>query len=74
MGNNLEAKGVFKQAMLYGGKESADILDHYAHVLYELKEYDIAFLYWDQADKIDPSLGIAQKAATLKEKINKPTQ
>ncbi|MEA4867023.1 Beta-barrel assembly-enhancing protease [bioreactor metagenome] len=74
MGNNLEAKGVFKQAMLYGGKESADILDHYAHVLYELKEYDIAFLYWDQADKIDPSLGIAQKAAALKEKTNKPTQ
>ena len=35
--------------MLYGGKESAVILDHYAEVLYALKEYDMAFVYWNLA-------------------------
>ena len=35
--------------MLYGGKESAVIMDHYAEVLYELKEYDMAFVYWNLA-------------------------
>ena len=33
--------------MLYGGKESAVILDHYAEVLFALKEYDMAFIYWN---------------------------
>lgn len=49
MGNPLEAKPFFKHAMLYGGKDSAVILDHYAEVLYALKEYDLAFVYWKQA-------------------------
>jgi hypothetical protein len=37
--------------MLYGGKESAVIMDHYAEVLYALKEYDLAFVYWNLAKK-----------------------
>lgn len=48
-GKPLEAKPFFKQAMLYGGKESPVILDHYAEVLYALKEYDMAFIYWNLA-------------------------
>ena len=44
-----EAKSHFKHAMLYGGKDSAVILDHYAEVLYALGEYDLAFFYWSQA-------------------------
>ena len=48
-GKPLEAKPFFKHAMLYGGKESAVILDHYAEVLYALKEYDMAFVYWNLA-------------------------
>ncbi len=48
-GKALEAKPFFKHAMLYGGKESAVILDHYAEVLYALKEYDMAFVYWNLA-------------------------
>ena len=44
-----QAKPYFKQAMLYGGKESPVILDHYAEVLYALKEYDLAFVYWNMA-------------------------
>lgn len=44
-----DAKVQFKKAMLYGGKESAVILDHYAEVLYALKEYDVAFIYWNMA-------------------------
>lgn len=48
-GKALEAKPFFKKAMLYGGKESAVIMDHYAEVLYALKEYDLAFVYWNLA-------------------------
>ena len=48
-GKDLEAKAMFKHAMLYGGKESAVILDHYAEVLYALKEYDLAKVYWNLA-------------------------
>lgn len=48
-GKPLEAKPFFKHAMLYGGKDSAVILDHYAEVLYALKEYDMAFVYWNLA-------------------------
>lgn len=48
-GKALEAKPFFKHAMLYGGKDSAVILDHYAEVLYALKEYDMAFVYWNLA-------------------------
>ena len=44
-----EAKLQFKKAMIYGGKESPVILDHYAEVLYALKEYNLAFIYWNMA-------------------------
>ena len=44
-----EAKPVFQRAMIHGGKESAVILDHYAEVLFSLKEYDLARMYWIQA-------------------------
>lgn len=69
MGKNIEAKAVFKHAMLYGGKESAAILDHYAHVLFELKEYDLAFLYWGQANTLEPELGIAAKVEEKKQAL-----
>lgn len=48
-GKPLEAKAFFKHAMLYGGKESVVVMDHYAEVLYALKEYDLAFVYWNMA-------------------------
>ena len=48
-GKALEAKPFFKHAMLYGGKESPVIMDHYAEVLYALKEYDLAMVYWNMA-------------------------
>lgn len=48
-GKTAEAKPHFKHAMLYGGKDSPVILDHYAEVLYALKEYDMAFVYWNLA-------------------------
>jgi len=49
LGRDAEAKPYFKHALLYGGKESAVVLDHYSEVLYSLGEYELAFLYWDQA-------------------------
>ena len=51
LGKDQEAKAYFKHAMLYGGKESTVMLCHYAEVLYALKEYDLAKLYWQQAIK-----------------------
>ena len=50
-GKDLEAKPFFKQAMIYGGKESVTVLDHYAEVLYALGEYELAKVYWDMAKK-----------------------
>lgn len=49
LGRSAEAKPHFKHAMLHGGKDSAVILDHYAEVLFALKEYDMAFVYWNLA-------------------------
>lgn len=69
MGRFVEAKGIFKQAMLYGGKENADVLDHYAETLFKLKEYDLAFIYWDQAKALDSTLGIAEKIAVRKKEM-----
>jgi len=48
-GRSMEAKPFFKHAMLYGGKDNVVILDHYAEVLYALKEYDLAKVYWNMA-------------------------
>jgi len=48
-GKPLEAKPFFKHAMLYGGKDSVVIMDHYAEVLFALKEYDLAMVYWNLA-------------------------
>jgi tetratricopeptide (TPR) repeat protein len=71
MDKPIEAKSQFKHAMLYGGKESAAILDHYAEVLYKLKEYDLAFIYWEQAKALDNTLGIGEKIKMRKEQLNK---
>lgn len=48
-GQNLEAKAHFKHAMLYGGRESKEILNHYATVLDALGEKDLADVYRRQA-------------------------
>lgn len=48
-GKDVEAKPLFKHAMLYGGKESAVILMHYAIVLEALGENDLAKIYRNQA-------------------------
>ena len=65
LGKDAEAKLNFKKAMLYGGKESSVILDHYAEVLYALKEYDMAFIYWNMALQKDDG-----RVPGLVEKVN----
>lgn len=52
MGKDLEAKPFFKHAMLYGGKDSAVILRHYAVVLESLGEADNAGYYRNLAAKL----------------------
>jgi tetratricopeptide (TPR) repeat protein len=64
-GDDESAKLFFKKAMLYGGKESTVILDHYAEVLYALKEYDMAFIYWNMALQKDDG-----RVPNLAEKVN----
>ncbi len=69
LNRDIEAKAILKHCMVYGGGENATILDHYAEVLFSLKEYDLAYIYWGQADKLDPSLGIAAKMAQKKKEV-----
>ena len=45
LGRPAEAKPYFKHAMIYGGKESAVVLEHYAAVLEALGEEDVASYY-----------------------------
>ncbi|MBQ0150201.1 MAG: tetratricopeptide repeat protein [Bacteroidales bacterium] len=68
-GKAIEAKPFFKHAMLYGGKESATVLDHYAEVLYALKEYDLAKVYWNMAIKKDTEHEIADLESRMKAKL-----
>ena len=72
-GKALEAKPFFKHAMLYGGKDSPVIMDHYAEVLYALKEYDLAMVYWNMAvQKNDGDIpGLEEKVAARKSAIDK---
>jgi len=49
MGRPQESKAIFRQVMMYGTEMNAEVLDHYAEVLYALKEFDLAFMYWEQA-------------------------
>ena len=53
MGKDLEAKPFFKHAMLYGGKESAVILRHYATVLEVLGEAETAQVYRNMATRLE---------------------
>lgn len=66
MGKPVEAKPFFKHAMLYGGKDSVVVLDHYAEVLYALGEYDLAMVYWKQAESKNGG-----EIPDLSERINK---
>lgn len=51
LGEDKDAKTHFKHAMLYGGKENAEVLMHYSEVLKALGENDVADYYRDLADK-----------------------
>lgn len=51
-GKAVEAKPFFKHAMLYGGKDSAVILEHYAAVLRALHEDELAKVYEGMAEKL----------------------
>ena len=72
-GKPLEAKPFFKHAMLYGGKESPVTMDHYAEVLYALKEYDLAMVYWNMAKQKNNGdiPGLEEKIAARQKAIGK---
>ena len=70
-GDYEQARKYLKDAMVYGGKENAEVLDHYAEALFALKEYNLAFLYWGNADKIDPGLGLSEKIARRRAEAGK---
>lgn len=73
MGRSEEAKPLFKHAMLYGGKDSPVILDHYAEVLYALREYDMAFVYWNLAKQknVDEIPDLDKKVEKRREEMKK---
>lgn len=73
-GRSEEAKPYFKHAMLYGGKESAVTMDHYAEVLFDLKEYSLAFVCWNQAlakDTEGEIPGLEEKIRQRKAEMNR---
>lgn len=70
-GKYLEAKPFFKHAMLYGGNDNAVILDHYAEVLFMLKEYDLAFMYWRKALAKNEIEGLKEKIEQRKKEAGK---
>jgi tetratricopeptide (TPR) repeat protein len=77
LGRDSEAQSIFRKAMTLGGRESAVILDHYGDVLFELREYNTAILYWEDslskkdvvdADKIRMKI---EKCKKIKDEIKK---
>ena len=68
-GDYQEARKYLEKAKIYGGDESAVILDHYAETLFALKEYNLAFLYWGNADRLDPDMGLSVKIKERREQI-----
>lgn len=72
-GKPIEAKPFFKHAMLYGGKDSVVIMDHYAEVLFALKEYDLALVYWNLAlQKNDGEIeGLEEKVRQRRQAMKK---
>ena len=68
-GDYTAAKQILKKAIVYGGKESAAIMDHYADTLFATGDYDLAFLYWNDAHKLDTSLGIDKKIEEKRRQI-----
>ena len=71
LAKNEEAKKYIKQAIVNGGKGSAAVIDHYGDILFDLGEYDLAFLYWSDAHKIDPTLGIDKKISEKRKELSK---
>ena len=73
LGRSDEAKPIFKHAMLYGGKDSPVILDHYAEVLYALEEYELAFVYWNMAKQknVDEVPGLEAKIERKRQEVRK---
>ena len=70
-GDYQEARKYLEKAKIYGGDESAVILDHYAETLYALKEYNLAFLYWGNAERLDPDMGLAEKVRERRKEADK---
>ena len=59
--------------MLYGGKDSPVVLDHYTEVLFALKEYDMAFVYWNLAKQknVDEIPDLDEKIERIREEVKK---
>jgi tetratricopeptide (TPR) repeat protein len=51
-GKDQDAKTYFKRAMIYGGKDSYECVNHYAQVLEALKETDLSRYYYDLARQL----------------------
>lgn len=67
--NYTEARKQFQHALAYGGSDNPVMLDHYSEVLFALKEYDLAFLYWDKAVEASKKQGDTEQTEKLLKKI-----
>ena len=71
MDRHQEAKAIFRQVLMYGKDLSAEVLDHYAEVLFALKEFDLAFIYWDQAKHKEKNPELEKKIEERKIEMKK---
>ncbi len=68
LGRTAEARDILRQAVAYGGKESAEILNHYGDILNALNEPQMAIVYWQQAFALEPREEIESKIRINKAK------
>lgn len=72
MGEKEQAKKYLQQAVAFDGGESEVLMEHYADILYDLEEFDLAFIYYDKALKraLDKTLESKESLDDL-EKLSK---
>ena len=75
MGEKEQAKKYLQQAVAFDGGESTVLMEHYADVLYDLQEFDLAFIYYEKALKraLDNTLESKEsldELEKLSEKVN----
>ena len=74
MGEKEQAKKYLQQAVAFDGGESTVLMEHYADILFDLKEYDLAFIYYEKALKRALDNTLETSDTTELEKLSKKVE